>query len=125
MLIMPDEGPEAPKVNVVQEEADHYQVYSATGVLGGVQIRGNVLLDFVLDRNVPAHTETYSLEDGNLGELVGTEGNNYISREKQVGISMSQANAYDMATHVIADLFEVTSDEITDTLTKDYPEKFE
>lgn len=122
---MSEEDPELPEVDVVQEEADHYRVYSATGMVGGVQLRGNVLLDFVLDRNVPAHTETFSLDNGNLAELVDTQGQRYISREKQVGVSMSQANAFDMATQVIADLFEEPPEQIRQTLKDDYSEKFE
>lgn len=122
---MPDEEPESAEVDVVQEEADHYEVHPATGAVGGVQVRGNVLLDFVLDRNVPAHTETFSLDDSGLGELVDTKGQRYISREKQVGVSMSQANAFELATFIIADLFEVTTDEIRNSLKNDFPEKFE
>lgn len=87
-------------------EADGYTLHPASSTRGGVQMRGDFLFEFYTERYSEPDAAVYSLtKEGDIGEHIRNEAyESAIIREKQVGVIMSQVNAFEMAIWTIANL---------------------
>lgn len=110
-------------------QADHYRVFPASSVRGGVQMRGDFLIEFFTERYQDPGAEVFSItDDGALGEHLRTESyDGALMREKQAGIMMSQNNAFDMAIWVIANLLgdDVSDTDVEEVIINEFSENIE
>lgn len=116
------------ELRVVIEEPDDFSVRPASDVRGGVQHRGDFLIEFLMDTYADPGAAIYSIEDGQPGEFLRHEDyNSGIVRRKQTGIVMSQSNAFGMATWVLADLLgeDVTEDDIENALAEAFEDELQ
>lgn len=95
-------------------ESDDYDILPSSTVRGGVQLGGDYLFEFYTERYEDPEAAVYNITpDGGIGEQVRTEAyDGNIVREKQIGIMMSQVNAFNLATWTIANLL---GDGVTDS----------
>jgi hypothetical protein len=115
-------------IEVRQSERDDFRVVPSTGASGGVQVSGNFQINFLLDQTKYSSTETYSVDEEGLQDLVETDDEEpYILRERQIGVSMSQNDAFGVAAWMIADLLGegITTEDIEETIWSEYQERLE
>lgn len=123
----PDELGIPESVTIEYRKSDDYSLLPATGARGGVQLQNNMKIDFVNDYSADPDKETFEVEDdGGVGNRTEIEGGGYIVREKVVGISMRQDRALSVAAWIISSLLgpDVSEEDITDLVRKEYPERF-
>ncbi|WP_434521921.1 hypothetical protein [Halorubrum sp. AS12] len=101
-------------------ESEGYKIHPSSTVRGGVQLGGDYLFEFYTERYEDPDAAVYDITpDGQIGEQVRTEAyDGDIVREKQLGVMMSQANAFNLATWTIANLLGdgVTDSDVEDAL---------
>lgn len=109
-------------------EREDFDIYTASSVRGGIQMRGDFLIEFFTERFETPGAEVYRLEDGLPGEFLRNEEYaNSIVRQKQTGVMMTQSNAFSMAKWVLANLLGdgVKEENIEEVLAENFPEKFD
>lgn len=124
----PDEQEGSQEIKVLNEKADDYRVVSATGIRGGVQVRGDVLLDFVLETFDRPDVDIYEFDGQGYGSYVRSEqGGESIERTKQVGVHMTQRNAYQAAIWIIQNILGegVEEDDVREAIESNFSDKFE
>ena len=116
--IRDSEGDVDGEIRLETHKADYYRRVHSSSVRGGVQLQGDFLIDFLVDIYEDAGAEIYSIGGEGLERLKRREEyGNAVIQEKQVGVMMSQANAFNMATWVISNLLgEDVSEEDVETL---------
>ena len=101
-------------------ESEDYEIHPSSTVRGGVQLGGDYLFEFYTERYEDPDAAVYDITpDGQIGEQVRTEAyDGDVVREKQLGVMMSQANAFNLATWTIANLLGdgVTDSDVEDAL---------
>ncbi|WP_089649883.1 hypothetical protein [Halobacterium hubeiense] len=118
---------ETEQIEVRHGEKEDFEVLPATGAAGGVQINGNFQMNFLLDQTMYDSKETYELGRDGLQDRVDSETDTHILRERQVGVSMSQNNAFSVATWILADLLGegITAEDVEETIWEAYQERLE
>lgn len=104
---MEDESDEkSEEFRIRHTQSDEYSIHPASGVLGGVQLNGDFMFEFYAERFDYPDEEVYEMTaEGDIGQYLGNEGHSSgVVKEKQVGVSMNQQNAFDLATWTIAKL---------------------
>lgn len=120
------EPDQAEEVRVRTREPEDYDINPASGVRGGVQARGDFLIEFYLERYPEGEVDVYEYEDG-IGRAVRREGvQDDIIRDKQTGVMMSQRNAYRTALWVISNILgeDVTEEEVGNLISEEYEDRF-
>lgn len=114
-------------IEIRYEVADDYRTLPASRIIGGVQLNGEFLLDFVFDKTVTGGYEERELTDTGVGDTVNDERDTYIQQKKQVGVVMGQNQAFEAATWIISDLLGegISKEEVEEVVRSEYPEKFE
>lgn len=95
-------------------EPDDYTVYAASSARGGVQLSGDFLMEFFIERYREPQAEVFEITDnGALGEHLRNESrDSAVVRNKQAGIMMNQNNAFNLSIWIIANLL---GDGVTET----------
>lgn len=117
---------QAEEVHVGTREPEDYDINPASGVRGGIQARGDFLIEFYIERYPEGEFDVYEYEDG-IGKPVRREGvKNDIIRDKQTGVMMSQRNAYRTALWVISNILGegVTEEEVGNLISNEYEDRF-
>jgi hypothetical protein len=71
-------------------KTNHYRTFYANGVFGGITPRGELQMDFFIERQVIPQLATYKiLNDGKLGEMIKTNGKSGFIREFDCGVVMN------------------------------------
>lgn len=113
-----EQGTGGGELRIEYIESEDYEIHPSSTVRGGVQLGGDYLFEFYTERYEDPDAAVYNITpDGEIGEQVRTEAyDGDIVREKQLGVMMSQANAFNLATWTIANLL---GDGITDSDVED------
>ena len=105
-------------------ESDDYRIYPGSSVRGGIQLSGDYLFEFLIERYEDPQAEVYSItSEGDIGEHVRNESfDGAIVREKQAGVQMSQSNAFNVATWTISNLLgeEVTEEDVEEVIIDEF-----
>jgi len=105
-------------------ESDNYRIHPGSSVRGGIQLGGDYLFEFFVERYEDPQAEVYSITDeGGVGEHVRNESfDGAIVREKQTGVQMSQSNAFNVATWTIANLLgeDVTEEDVESVIINEF-----
>lgn len=108
-------------------EADGYTIHPASTVRGGVQMRGDFLFEFFTERYEDPNAAVYSIDsEGGIGDHIRNEEfESALIREKQVGVMMGQANAFNLAIWTIANLLGegVTESDVEDVIRAEFEDK--
>lgn len=114
-------------VEVRYTEADRYTTIPASRARGGVQLNGEFLIDFVLDRTVTSGSESREIVDTGIGDVIEDNSKIRLEREKQVGVIMGQNQAYGAATWIISNIIGegTTAEDVQELIESEYPETFE
>lgn len=108
------------KINFKYKKSNQYQEFHASGVYGGLQPRGEFKMDFF--------TEKYELPDSRVmdpdtGQWIDSnDRNNKFVRELQTGVFMNPEEAFSIAAWIIANIFELPTEEVEKDLLKKYKE---
>ena len=71
-------------------KTNNYRTYYANGVFGGITPRGELQIDFFVERQVIPQIATYkATDDGNLGEISKIEGKSGFVREIDCGVLLN------------------------------------
>lgn len=109
------------------KESDDYTIRAASSVRGGIQMRGDFLLEFFTERYEDPDASVYSVnEQGDIGEHIRNESfDSALIREKQVGVMMSQANAFDTGIWMIANLLGdgVSESDVEELIVEEFTEE--
>jgi len=110
-------------------ESDSYTIHPASTARGGVQMRGDFLIEFFIERYKDPGAEVYSLNsEGELDEHIRSEAyDSAVLREKQTGVMMSQMNAFNLATWIIANILGdgVTDADVEDVIASAFEDRIE
>lgn len=120
-----DDEPES--VEVRYEKDEDYRTLPASDVTGGVQTSGDFLMEFVVEKSVRDGTEERAVSEEGIGDVIQDDTEFYIQREKQVGVLMTQNQALQSASWVIANLLGdyADTDDIKELMMEEYSEAFE
>ncbi|OHD57205.1 MAG: hypothetical protein A2Y33_07370 [Spirochaetes bacterium GWF1_51_8] len=84
------EGEKSIKVDFHYIKSNQYRTSYANGVFGGITPRGELQMDFFVERQVIPQVATYAISnEGILGEIIKTEGKSGFIREFDCGVLMS------------------------------------
>jgi hypothetical protein len=76
----------------------NFSTYRITGIYGGLNATGDVVMSFFNERAAIPKTQTYEIKDGKLGESpVSEEKKGVIIRDVMFAVSMSADNAREIA----------------------------
>ena len=82
------------KIDCHYIKTNQYRTFYANGVFGGITPRGEMQMDFFIERQVIPQITTYGiLEEGNLGDIIKTEGKTGFIREFDCGVLMNMEAA--------------------------------
>lgn len=120
--IFADEPPAGETHEVHYREDDTYRIVPASGVVGGMQPRGVLKLDFVLDYLTDPSRQTMRTEDGDVVEDVDPEPGRPLIRQKQIGLILHPSNAVSIGSWLIATALERNHAEIVQLLDENIDE---
>ena len=94
--------PESKSITFLFETAHDYRIVAANGIWGGLTIRGDLLLDFIID----ATTTPEQVENAIVGDTLGDEISRFppeksITRIRQVGVLLSLTQAESCAHFIL------------------------
>lgn len=115
------------ELRVQTREPQNYEIHAASSARGGVQIQGDFLIEFALEKYSNPEVDIYELVDEGVGKRVRQEGRkNHIVREKQTGVMMSQSNAFSVGAWIIAALLgeDVSEEDIEELIMTEYQDRF-
>lgn len=96
-----EDNREGDEIEVRHTYSNGYRLHPATGVTGGYQPQGKVKIDFVYDHGYQTQSEKYDREARLLSSITM---NPFMTRERQVGVSMNRQDAYESAIWIIAEV---------------------
>jgi hypothetical protein len=70
-------------------KTNNYKTHYANGIFGGITPRGELQMDFFVERQVIPQIDTYEVTGSQIGKLIKTSGKKGIVREIEVGIVMN------------------------------------
>jgi len=72
-------------------KTNNYRNYYANGIFGGITPRGELQIDFFIERQVIPQIATYNISDDgkNLGDIKKTEGKSGFIREIDCGVILN------------------------------------
>lgn len=89
-------------VQVYTTKSEHYEKYHVSAARGGLQPRGDMKIDFVVDyQRYPEVEERELADDGRLGRPVD-ESELEVTSEIQTSLMMDQETCFSIATWMIA-----------------------
>lgn len=114
-------------LDVVYTKSDNYETRFASGAHGGVQPEGEFKMDFFVTHNPEVIQSKHQRSPTGVGETLDYESENYLRREKEVGVITTQNNAYTIGIWIISQLLgeDVSNSEVSKAIEKEFPEYFE
>lgn len=107
---------EGEDVEIEYTKNEDFQRFSVSNARGGVQPRGHVKVDFVLEYTNDPDTEFRTVERGQPGELVERKPEPKIIRERQTGIVMDQNAAFSVGVWLASTVIGVPEEIVAQTL---------
>ena len=105
---MADETKVPSQVEFFFELDKDYRIVAANGVWGGITTRGQIHLDFFVEKQaIPDSVVNQVKEDGVIGEIISIRPQKKIVRRMQVGVILSEHEAGNLAEFLKSRLEEL------------------
>lgn len=76
----------------------NYAVYSVAGAYGGINAKGNIIVNFFSERNAIPKKQVYEINEKGGLDLVSQESKNAVIRDVPFGISINAVDARSIAS---------------------------